>query len=109
MRVIYEQKEYRIIEEEDESYDYENLAGDCYCPKTNSDIDKAELKRQENEFKRLINNEGVYGYTLQKWNHDINKGWEFVDSCWGFVGQYTPNEEIFNHYIVEELKGKIGK
>jgi len=107
MRVIFEQGNHRIVEQFDCDYDIEDLKGDCYDAEVNDDIDPTELARQEQEFENLVSNEGVYGYILEVWNPEIEIGWEHVDSCWGFVGQYTPSEETFNHYIVEELKQQI--
>ncbi len=107
MRIIYEQGPYRIVEIADENTDIENLMGDSYNPTVNPDIDPEKLAEEKGHFIDLVNNEGVFGYVLEKWNPEVNKGFEHVDSCWGFVGQYTPGEEVFNHYIVEELKAQI--
>ena len=49
----------------------------------------------------------VYGYVLEKWNGEIDKGWEDVDSCFGFVGEY--DEHSNNHSIVEEFKQLINR
>lgn len=94
---------YRVIEVEDADWLYENLAGDAFNPRVNTDISPEELARQEQEFIDLINNEGVYGYVLERWNPSPDKGWEHVDSCWGFVGRYSFSEPKFKHYIVDEL------
>lgn len=107
MRIIYEENNYRIIEQLDECFDLEDLKGDCFNPKHNPSIDIDTLKQEEIDFESLVNNEGVFGYVLEKWNPEIDKGWEHVDSCWGFVGQYNENEEKFNHYIIGELKKQI--
>jgi len=107
MRIIYEEKKYRIIERHDDDIDLDNLKGDSYNPRVNTDIPEEKLKEEEKAFERLVNDEGVYGYVLERWNPGVGKGWEHVDSCWGFVGQYNPKEDVFNHYIVEELKGQI--
>lgn len=109
MRVIYENIGYRIIEKHDTDYDMENLKGDTYNPEVNSDIPSGQIEREEREFEDLVSREGVFGYVLEKWNPEVGKGWEQIDSCWGFVGQYTPGEEVFNHYIVNELKNQIPK
>ena len=107
MRIIFEKDAYRIIEVPDEYADMGDLKGDTYNPSVNDDIPIDELKRQEKDFESLVNNEGVYGYALEKWNPDVGIGWEHVDSCFGFVGQYSESEDIFNHYIVGELKDQI--
>jgi hypothetical protein len=70
----------------------------------NSDIPREQLEKELEEFRDLVDREGVYGYILQKWNPAIGKGWEHIDSCWGFVGQYTELDATFNHYIIEEME-----
>lgn len=109
MRVIYKNGPYRIVEIVDEGADLENLMGDCFNPKANPDIDPEKLAEDEKHFLDLVNREGVFGYVLEKWNPETGKGFEHVDSCFGFVGQYTPHEETFNHYIVDELKAQINE
>lgn len=107
MRIIHEQSNYRIIELADEFAEMENLKGDTYNVEVNSDISPEVIRKQEVEFEQLVNSEGVYGYELQVWNPEVGQGWEHVDSCWGFVGQYSETEELFNHYIIDELKSQI--
>jgi hypothetical protein len=101
-RIIFESGPYRIVEIPDHNVDFDNLCGDSFNPKVNPYTDPAELKRQLAEFTDLVNREGVYGYVLEKWNPEIGKGYEHIDSSWGFVGQYS------ERYIVEELKTQIG-
>jgi hypothetical protein len=84
----------------------ENLKGDCFNPKVNTDIPEEVLKNGEREFEELVNQEGVFGYVLERWNPKPGIGWEHIDSCWGFVGQYSESDERFNHYTVEELRGR---
>ena len=104
-----ENEMYRIVEIMDNNFDIENLKGDMFNPKYIKEMHDSKmtikrLKQEEKEFEDLVNREGVFGYALEKWNPAPNTGWEHVNSCFGFVGQYSPNEEIFNHYIVDELK-----
>lgn len=94
-RIVHEQGAFRIVEHDDSDFDIENIIGDG-----TTDAERSDLID-------LINREGVFGYVLEKWNDQVGIGWEHIDSCWGFVGAYTPNEEMFNHYIVEEMKGQI--
>ncbi len=101
-KVIWKKGKYRIVEMLDEDYSLTDLKGDCYCPKTNSDIDPEKLKQEELDFEDKVISEGVWGYCLQVWNPEIDHGWETTDSCWGFVGPYDPITN--NHYIVDELK-----
>ncbi len=102
---------FRVVEKLDTCADLENLKGDIYNPKLIKEMGykgtAEELRVEEIEFEELVNREGVYGYVLEKWNPMPGKGWEHVDSCWGFVGQFSESDEKFNHYIVEELKGQI--
>lgn len=109
MTIIYEKGSYRIIELAEFDYSMEDLKGDTYCPRINDDIPTDRLKTEELEFERLVESEGVYGYELQKWDPQVDEGWSHVDSCYGFVGQYSEIEEIFNHYIINEFKRYITK
>jgi hypothetical protein len=107
MRIIYEQNNYRIVERADEFADLEDLKGEMFTQKMHPDIDAEKLAEEERDFEELVNREGVYGYALERWNAEVNHGWEHVDSCWGFVGSYNESEERFKHYIVAELKNQI--
>jgi len=46
----------------------------------------------------------IFGYVLEKWNPEIDKGWEPVDNCFGFVGPYGTDNQ---HYIVDEFINTI--
>lgn len=112
MRIIFEteNKEYRIVEELDEYADMDNLKGDCFdFEKSGYTGTREELAQEERDFEDLVNHEGVYGYVLERWNPEPGKGYEHVDSCYGFVGQYSPGDKSgkFDHYIVEEMKSCI--
>ncbi len=108
-KVIFEtdDKVWRILEIRDADFSLENLKGDCYNPIHNPDIDPEELAKQEKDFENLVDREGVYGYVLEKWDSRPGQGYEHIDSCWGFVGSYNPKVEMFNHYIVDDLKEQI--
>ena len=101
MRVIYKQGPYRIVEVEDE-IDLESLKGDSFNIDLATDLDT--LKKEVDAFEERVYREGVYGYTLMRWNPEIDCGWGELDSCWGFIGQHTKDNE---HYIVDELKQQI--
>ena len=104
-RIIKEWNNYRIIERQDWHADANDLKGDCYnYEKFGYTGTREELLKKEKQFENLVSREGVFGYILEKWNPETGKGWEHVESCWGFVGQYSPTEETFNHYIIEELE-----
>jgi hypothetical protein len=106
MRIIYERGPYRIVEIIDTNTSLELLKGDCFCPVVNTETDSQLLMREEKIFNNLVETEGVFGYTLEKWNPMIGIGWETVDSCWGFVGQHTDKNR---HYIVDEFLSLIQK
>ena len=107
MRVIYEENNHRIIELPDIDYSIENIEGDSFNPDCNPDIDEEDLARQREAFYDRVSEEGVFGYIQEKWCPQVGCGWVHVDSCWGFVGQFSESEEIFNHYIVNEMKNQI--
>jgi hypothetical protein len=108
-RIIYQKGNYRIVELEDTVHFVDDLKGDMFNPECCPDIHIDDLKKQEKEFEQIVSYHGVYGYSLERWNPKIDKGWEHIDSCWGFVGEYNENDDQFNHYIVEELKNKLNK
>ena len=103
--ILYTQENYRIIEHVDDFTSIENLKGDCFKPEQMPHLTVEEVKTEETMFERRVEWEGVYGYELQVWNPEVNRGWEFVDSCFGFVGTY----EDHNHYIVDEFKAAINQ
>jgi hypothetical protein len=91
-------KGYRILEVLDTDFDIENLKGDCFNPFVNNDRSIAQLRIEEVQFENKVRDEGVYGYILERWSPQFDTGWEHVDSCFGFVGNY----ETEKHYIVDE-------
>lgn len=107
MRIIHEQGQYRIVEHADSCVELDDLKGDCFNPKANPSLDPEKLKEEEQHFEDLVAREGVFGYALEKWDPAVGAGWTHVDSCWGFVGQYSESDEYFKHYIVDELKSQI--
>lgn len=99
--VLFQQGPWRITEIEDPFADLSSLKGDCYDPRCNPDISPEQLALEEREFEKRVQDEGVYGYLLEKWNPEVDKGWQHVDSCFGFIGNYNSIEN--DHYIVNEL------
>ncbi len=105
-RVIFKSGKYRIVEIEDTEPSMECLKGDCFNFEAAGYTGTREkLAKEEKKFEKLVCDEGVFGYRLEKYNEYWE--WEEIDSCWGFVGQYNQKNKLFNHYIVEELKGQI--
>lgn len=108
-RTIFQSGPYRIVEILDTDYDFDDLCGDTYNPKWNTESSPETLERERQEFLNEVEIVGVYGYELQVWDFGIDKCWIYVDSCWGFIGQYDANSDKYNHYIVDELKSQIKK
>lgn len=73
----------RLRTEPDTIVDIDDLAGDCYDPKANPDIQPHVLAREYMEFVELVNREGLYGLIGEYWN---GEEWVNAGSCWGFVG-----------------------
>lgn len=109
MRVIKEVGSFRIVEKPDLNADFEDLCGDCYTPELHPEIPREKILKEKEKFRGEVNRKGVYGYELQKWNPEVGKGWSHVDSCWGFVGQYSESDERYKHYIVEELSDQMSE
>jgi hypothetical protein len=107
-KIIFQKNGFRIVEVSDTEISFEDLCGDSYCHKSNPDIDPEKLKKEKLEFLALVNDVGVFGYMLEKWNPEVGIGWAHVDSCHGFIGAYNPEVDRFDHYIIEELKDQIG-
>jgi len=97
---IWRNGSWRIIQVPDTCYSLKDLKGDTYCPQVNDDIPPEQLAKEERTFEREVEEEGVWGYCLQRWNPEVDRGWEIVDSCFGFVGSFSWGSN--NHYIVEE-------
>jgi rRNA maturation protein Nop10 len=106
-RTIFENETHLIVEHLDQSFDLENLKGDSYNPEANPDIDSDILEAEEQIFETLVENEGVFGYTLEKKCPTCGNATHTIGSCWGFVGRYSETDSRFKHYIVEELKNQI--
>ncbi len=107
MKVIYQKLNYRIIEVTDEVTTLEDLVGDSYNPDANPDIDKETLASDFRKFMRRYDSESCYGYVVEQWNPEIGHGWENIESCFGFLGQYQQGAENYDHYIVQEYKQLI--
>lgn len=108
MKVIFETpcKTYRIVEHRDYNPNLDHLKGDSYCPKANPSINPKQLAKEEVEFETLVDNMGVYGYVLEKFDSQ-SKEYSWFNSCWDFVGAYDTAHANFNHYIVDEYKDQI--
>lgn len=70
--------------EPDDWVSYDDLAGDCYNPAANPDVNPNVLKKQEEAFRRRIDEEGVYVYTSAYLLPDGTP--ECTDVIGGFVG-----------------------
>lgn len=107
-KTIFDNGIYRITEHLDLDTNLNDLKGDSYNPKENPSIDANVLKAEEMFFESLVENEGIFGYVLEKKCTACGQ-YEHIDSCWGFVGQYSETNPLFNHYIIEEMKYQIEK
>ena len=103
---IWEQGPFRILQVTDETATLEDLKGDCFNPACVDHISAEDLRKQELEFEALVEREGVFGFVLEKWNPEVGRGFEHVDSCFGFIGAYDEASLDFNHDIVTELKNQ---
>lgn len=104
MRVIQAQGNYRLVEHEDIDFRMSVLKGDMYKPDCAPHLSLAELKKEERDFEQLVEEGGVFGYVLEKWNPAVGVGWEHEDSCWGFIGAYDKSNGAYNHdFVVEAL------
>ena len=106
-RVIFQQDNRRIIEVQDLYVYMDDLKGDCYKPEHNPDIDPETLAQQEKDFEEHVDTYGVFSYHVEEWNPEVDKGWEHIDGCTGFVGEFDESEENFNHHIVHEYKASF--
>ena len=71
---------------DDTGWDLDELFGDTYNPKVNSDIDPERLARERREEVERVNSEGVWGIVGQ-YRCPCCKTWINADSIWGFVGE----------------------
>ena len=71
----------RIVADEDVCM--EDLKGDCYDPRVNSDVPRAKLEREEREFEQRVSDLGVWGVIGEYFD---GEDWQRADSCFGFVG-----------------------
>jgi hypothetical protein len=110
-RVVWESNDkiYRIIEYLVMHIDLVDLKGDFYNPDVNTDINPEQLRNEEAAFDREVEQEGIYGYQLEKWNSEAGRGYEHIDSLHGFVGSYNPSNERYDHYIIEEFKDTVNQ
>ena len=66
----------------------EDLEGDCFNPKANSNIPASRLQRDREEFIEKVNREGVWGIIGEYFD---GEAWQHADSCFGFVGDDWKN------------------
>ena len=74
----------RLRWEPDDCWTIDDLAGDCYDPKVNSDIRPSILERQYKEFVELVDRESVWGMIGEYYD---GEQWREADSIWGIIGQ----------------------
>lgn len=81
----------RIRVELDTEWDADDMVGDMFNPKHNSDTDPDELARQKKEYLEGLCDNGVWGVVLEVY---YGSDWEHLDSLWGIDDYKTANEEI---------------
>jgi hypothetical protein len=104
IELISEDENVRLKFVQDEYVCYEDLAGDTYNVEYNADSvpgGERTILAQEKAFKALIDNEGVWGFVIEKKCPQCNQ-WEHYESCWGFVGEIPEIEYI--HSLASALQ-----
>jgi len=86
----------RIIRIADDRWDMDSLKGDSFTTTIHPETDPEQIRKEELEFDRQVNDCGVWGYQLQKWNPATDCGWEHVDSICGFVGRWENGVEAWD-------------
>lgn len=76
----------RIVAMPDMWNGWEDLEGDCYDPSVNPDIHPRILKRQQDEFREMVQSEGVWGYRAEFFD---GEDWQETDSAYSFAGFNT--------------------
>ena len=88
----------RLRCEPDEFADFDDLCGDTYSHEANPDISRERLDREREEFRALVERDGVWGIIGEyRLNEDLE--WVQVDSCWGFAGYSDPTDPDENGYV----------
>lgn len=100
-KMIWKNNDWSIIEVRDDSFSLKYLKGDTFDPRYVDHLSPEQLAIEERLFEEKVEEEGVWGYCLQRWNPEVDRGWETVDSCFGFVGGYSWGKN--DHYIVKEM------
>ena len=89
---------------------FADLAGDCYDPDVNSDINASLLKKQENQERERIDVDGVWCHSSW-WRTDRDDGFEAADSCGGFIGddfEGSGYSEDLKNEALDELARAVG-
>lgn len=68
----------------DDCVDLDNLFGDTFNPKVNSDIPLARLERERQAEVDRVNRDGVWGVIGEYFD---GEDWQHADSCFGFIGE----------------------
>ena len=112
--IIFKSGVYRIRIERDLDTNIDDMKGDMFCVDLCPDIDPDEIKKHEKDYDDNFYTCGAYGVILEKWNPEVDAGWEHVDSCWGFENWdihpetgYIMDPNYDNNYVVQEFKALI--
>ncbi len=105
-QIIWQKADYRIklmddswnildyLNSDDFNYQYTHEAN----PETSSAV-LIELKREHID---RITNTGLYGIVLEKWNPEVDKGWEQVDSIWFIEFDNIP--QVIDEYFTRAYR-----
>lgn len=87
--ILYEALEHmglaRINMEPDDDWSIEDLEGEMFDPRVNTDINPNTLKKEQASYRRRVNEEGVHAAVLEVRN-DIGEPFQEIECVGGFVG-----------------------
>lgn len=73
-----------------------------YTHEANPETSSATLIELKREHIDRITNTGLYGIVLEKWNPEVDKGWEQVDSIWPI--EFTDIPQIIDEHFTRAYR-----
>ena len=73
-----------------------------YTHEANPETSSAALIELKREHIDRITDTGLYGVVLEKWNPEVDKGWEQVDSIWSI--EFTDIPQIIDEYFTRAYR-----
>lgn len=86
----HEGEDVKLDIEPDDTWDMDNLKGDCFDPRWINHITPERLKQEEKAFEQRVYDEGVWGMVGRAKCKCCGE-WHVADSVWGFVGDDWEN------------------